>query len=397
MGRVTSWWRSLWTDTLTKRLFLLLWGTLVLSHTLGFWFAHVHPESGVVPGLASVPVLPSVPPLPGWHDHDHDHDRDPDHGHSGHHDHDHGRGHGPDHDGGPPNLWLDYLVRLLVMGAAAWLGARWLTAPMRRLSQASEALAQALGRPVELPLMAEHEGPQEVRHTARVFNDMARQLRAQFDERGLLMAAVSHDLRTPLTRLRMRLEKLLPDPQAERCVQDVQDVNAIIEAVLEALREERQQEPAQAVDVLSLVHALADDLAEQGLAVSASGQEAMVRAQPVALKRVLDNLVNNALRYGHGARIGVALVPAPGDAPAQVHITVDDTGPGIPPDQLEAVFKPFVRLDASRQRDSGEAGGVGLGLYIARELTRRDGGQIMLRNRPEGGLQAELVYPLASA
>ena len=135
----------------------------------------------------------------------------------------------------PPRLWLDYLVRVLVMAAAAWLGARWLSRPVRRLTEASLVLSEALGRHVAVPELDERSGPVEVRQAAQVFNRMARQLSERFDERGLLMASISHDLRTPLTRLRMRLERLRPDPIAERCVADVNDVNALIEAVLNAL------------------------------------------------------------------------------------------------------------------------------------------------------------------
>jgi len=295
--------------------------------------------------------------------------------------------HGP-HHGGPPNRWLDYLARILVLSLAAWLGSRWLTAPMRQLTKASKSLGQSMGRGGELHLLDQNHGPLEVRQTARVFNDMARGLSAQFEQRSLMMAAVSHDLRTPLTRLRMRLEKLMPDPVAERCVTDVQDINAMIDAVLEAMNEERRQEPVQPVDVLALVQAMADDLQEAGHAVTAGGDAATLRVQPVAFKRVLANLISNAVRYGGGAEIRVTVQREP--QPGQVRITIDDQGPGIAPEMLETVFKPFTRLDTSRSR---ETGGVGLGLYIARELTHRHGGTITLSNRPEGGLRAELVLP----
>jgi len=423
---VKAWRSGLWKDTLTKRLFLLIWATLLLSHVLGFWFAHLGGPASWQTSLSAVPLTPGMPPLPGnlpdlpgsqahgdeqgpgfgfgphgergpGHEHEHAHEhhdaqRGGEHGHPpfGPWDGDHAeaRAAGVFRAGAPfagrPNLWLDYFVRIVVTGVAAWLGARWLTAPMRRLALASESLSQALSRREPLPQLDEQGGTLEVRQTAQVFNNMARQLQDQFDERSLLMAAVSHDLRTPLTRLRIRLERLLPDPTAERCVQDVQDVNAMIEAVLDALNEERSQEQALAIDVLALVQALADDLSEEGQAVSAQGDAATVRVQPVAFKRVLDNLVHNALRYGQRADIGVRR------AAGQVHITIDDAGPGIPAELMASVFKPFVRLDTSRSRDTG---GVGLGLYIARELTLRNGGALTLQNRPEGGLRAELVLP----
>lgn len=375
-------------DTLSKRLFFLLWATLVLSHVLGFWLAHpahpAHAPRGDAGLLAPAWLVPSLPPVPGLQ-----HEQP---GFNG----PHGPpppplSHGPKGapgPHGPPLLWLDYLARLLVMGLAAWLGARWLTAPLRRLTQASRKLGQSLGQgDGDLPLLDEAAGPQEVRQTAQVFNDMARGLHAQFEQRSLMMAAVSHDLRTPLTRLRMRLESLRPDPVAERCVRDVQDINALIDSVLDVMNEERRQEARQPVDILAMVQAMADDLQEAGQRVSVAGEPVTLAVQPVAFRRMLSNLVGNALRYGHAAAITVALPPGM----HALFITVDDEGPGIPADQLEAVFKPFVRLDASRSRDTG---GVGLGLYIARELAHRHGADIELHNRPEGGLRALVRVPL---
>lgn len=391
------------TDTLGKRLFLLLWVTLVLSHLLGFWLVRpsepgpghhgdgrMHMAPGwFLPNLPPVMGMPGVGPV-GAHDRERP-DGLPDAGKAGdqsgppymmapHH------GEGGFHE--PPRMWLDYLARVLVMGLAAWLGSRWLTAPMRRLGAASRELQTALQQGGDLPVLNERTGPAEVRQTARVFNDMARGLKDQFEQRSLMMAAVSHDLRTPLTRLRMRLETLLPDPVAERCVQDVQDINALIGSVLDVLNEERNQESFQQVDVMAMVHAIADDARELGQPVTASGEAAVLRLQPVAFKRVLSNLISNALRYGQKADVQVALQPG---RSGKLRITIEDEGPGIPADQLVAVFKPFVRLDASRGRD---AGGVGLGLYIARELVHRQSGEITLTNRPEGGLRAEIVLPL---
>lgn len=292
----------------------------------------------------------------------------------------------------PPGVGWDTVVRLAVMGVAAWGGAAWLTRPMKHLAQAAlqlgQSVVQPLGRRTGLSdpvCLDENHGPLEVRQMARSFNDMAHRLQSQFEERSLLMGAVSHDLRTPLTRLRMRLERLQPDPVVDRCVQDIRDINALIEGVLDALNEERQFETPVPIDGLALVQAMVDDLAEQGMQVSANGQAVTAWAQPVALQRVLSNLIGNALRYGQQAQVSVSLDQD------RWRITIDDQGPGIPAAMLTEVFKPFVRLDPSRNRDSG---GVGLGLYIARELTWRQGGQLTLSNRPEGGLRALLDLPL---
>jgi len=397
-------------DTFSKRLFLLLWATLVLSHVLGFSLFRLerpdhgpHAPGGPPDGVQRMVMPPFLPPhaLPGLGE-----DRP-----------------GPRRDDlvpadrtgsmqgarahEPPELheprgmpWLNYFARFLVLGLGAWLGARWLTAPMRKLAAASQALSRAITQRGALPLMDEAAGPVEVRQTAAVFNNMARHLHEQFEQRSLMMASVSHDLRTPLTRLRLRLERLQPDPEVARCVADVQDINAMIDAVLDAMNEERRHESPELVDVLALVQAMADDLQDEGQPVSATGEAASVRVPPVGLRRVLDNLIGNALRHGQRADIRVGLWPAnPGAAGVQqhrrVHITIDDTGPGIPEAQLQAVFKPFYKLDTARARAAGDTGGSGLGLYIARELVDRAGGEITLSNRPEGGLRATLIYPAA--
>ena len=416
--RWSGWRPRWWADTLGKRLFILLWVTLVLSHMLGFWLAHQQAgerrpgETG--PGLHPGWFMPGLPPVMGllrgeppgeWPQ-----GRPPQDAPSRERPDwpDMARPHGPQDEAEPgawpgsprqamphhppPMIWLDYAVRVLVMGLAAWLGSRWLTAPMRRLTQASQDLEQAVSRGGALPVLDEQRGPQEVRQTAHVFNQMARGLHDQFEQRGLMMAAVSHDLRTPLTRLRMRLESLRPDAVVERCVGDVNDINAMIESVLDVMNEARRQEAPQNVDLLAMVQAMADDLQEAGQPVTASGDAVTTSVQAVALKRVLNNLIHNALRYGHAADIRISCSSrSPCSQPSEVTITVDDRGPGIAPDQLEAVFKPFVRLDSSRSRDTG---GVGLGLYIARELVHRHGGRIRLLNRSEGGLCAEVTLPM---
>jgi signal transduction histidine kinase len=217
---------------------------------------------------------------------------------------------------------------------------------------------------------------------------MARELKHQFDARGLMVSAISHDLRTPLTRMRMRLETGDAAPALrERCVADIREMDALIDSVLELFRGQHAAAPPPRTDVAALVQSMVDDDVEQGAAVSADLQHAghaVVPADPRALRRVLGNLIGNGLRYGQRVRVAVH-----GDDDA-LRIVIDDDGPGIPPEQLDAVFEPFVRVEASRNRASG---GVGLGLFIARELMRHQGGTLHIANRPEGGLRAEVTLP----
>jgi len=393
------WWSGVWRDTLFKRLFLLMWAALVASHLLAFNVTmRVHAPPGDHPiGAGSVPVLPSLPPMdlggdraprgmppPEGRGFD---DRPPPPPHP---DDPEAERAEPGARGGLPAaaLWLDYLVRVGAIGVAAWFGARWLSTPMRRLSEASDSLVHALGQRRPLPALDEHRGTLEVRHTAQVFNAMAQRLHAQFEAQSLLMAAISHDLRTPLARLRMRLETMEEQTQTQRCVSDVHEMDALIGSVLGMLRDSSTPAERERVDLGALLQSLVDDLADEGRPVSAAGEtsSAIVLAQPAALKRVLDNLIGNALRYGGSARVSLAT------RGTEVDVSIDDEGPGIAPEQLEAVFQPFYRVESSRSRSTG---GTGLGLYIARDLAQRHGGRLALANRSEGGLRATLTLPLA--
>lgn len=399
---------SWFTDTLAKRLFLLMWAALVGSHLLAYAAVRlVHldqrdqrEDRRMAPG--SLPTFPSLPPTPGVPDArtpggdrpapapmrdepgppDEGDDLRPDMG---------GTGPLPRRSPGLPTevLLLDYGVRLLVIALAAWWGSRWLAVPVKKLVQASDALAASIrsgpdagGAP---PQLDEQRGTREVREAARVFNSMALQLRRQFSQRALMVSAISHDLRTPLTRLRMRLETMdLPPEPRQRSVTDIREINALVDTVLEVFRgDSGATEAPQASDVAAFLQSMCDDLAEQGQAVTFEGESLVREIQPQALRRVLGNLIGNALRYG--GRADVKLVH---DERGGMRISIEDSGPGIAPAQLETVFEPFYRVDASRNRHTG---GMGLGLYIARDLTQRMGGTLTLSNREAGGLRAEIV------
>ena len=289
-------------------------------------------------------------------------------------------------------------MRFLLLGAVAWFGARWLTVPVRRLAGASAGLAEGLQQRRPVPLLDEHSGTVEVRQAAQAFNAMARQLREQFDAQALLMASISHDLRTPLTRLRLRLETTDANSARathEACIGDVHQMDALIGSVLQMIRSQQQRRAPQRVAVAALLQALVDDLAEQGQDASLQlpadeARDATVDADPLALQRVIGNLLSNALRHGEVARVALTADRT------TVTVTVDDTGPGIPAQELEAVFQPFYRAQGTRApSDPALPGGTGLGLYIARDLLRHDHGELSLANRAEGGLRATVRLPRA--
>lgn len=379
LKRIKSW------DGLGLRLFLLMWVALAVSHLVAMSVV-----LQTMRGWVDTPRPPAFmegefPRRPGGIDGDAPLHRDfeggrpprPDPG-----------VHLPTLPSLPPSMpWrtslLDYGLRMLVIALAAWWGSRWLAQPVRRLVDAAQQLTPALIRGHPAPALSETDGTREVRDAAAVFNRMAAELSGQFEERGLMIAAISHDLRTPLTRMRLRLETGEVEARVrERCIDDLREMNQLVESVIDVFR---PGEVAQLrrVDLSALAQSAVDDLAETGAAVTFEGPPAVVNADPVALRRVVDNLVGNALRYAGNARVSVHL------AAGVTRLVVEDDGPGIPEAELERVQQPFRRVEGSRNR---ETGGTGLGLYIAQQLVRRQGAVLVLSNRPEGGLRAEVVF-----
>jgi protein-histidine pros-kinase len=249
--------------------------------------------------------------------------------------------------------------------------------------QAAEALGPALAAGAQPKPLDEHLGTREVQATAAVFNRMSRQIQELFRGRGLMIAAISHDLRTPLTLMRLRVETAqMDDTQRQRCVGDLKEMNALIDTVLEVFKaHEGPPPPLQRTDIAALAQALVDDRVELGATLSMCGSAPPVLADPAGLRRVLGNLLDNAQRYAGPATVTV------GQAGASVWLTVDDRGPGIPPEQLAQVLQPFVRVEGSRHPASG---GTGLGLFIAAQLVQRMGGHLSLQNRPGGGLSVQV-------
>jgi signal transduction histidine kinase len=287
--------------------------------------------------------------------------------------------------GGEPFAWpwrllLTLAVLLASVIVLTLFAVRWLTRPLAVLAAAADELGRNMHRP-PLP----EDGPMEVRRAAAAFNTMQTRLQIYMRERERMLAAVSHDLRTPITRLRLRAELIGDEALRAKFARDLSEMEAMTAAALDFLRGANKDEPVQPIDIMALLESLQADIEEAGHGVTVQGEmRAPYPARPLALKRLLANLIENAIKYGVRASVTVE------DKAAQLRIVVADEGPGIPAEQLEQVFEPFYRIEGSRSRDTG---GVGLGLSVARDIARAHGGELMLRNRAGGGLEAILTLP----
>jgi signal transduction histidine kinase len=267
-----------------------------------------------------------------------------------------------------------------IVGASLLL-VRWLTGPLRRLAQAADGIGR--GRVIAVP----QDGPEEVQRVARALDAMQARITRLVDDRTQALAAVSHDLRTPITRLRLRAGFLDDRESQARMEADLDEMEGMISATLAYLQGEVDKEPPQLTDIGTLLSTLCDAAADAGQQVALSGPahfDALCRH--VALRRAVSNLIGNAVSYGGTASVRLDVGS---DA---VRIAVEDSGPGIPDDELERVFEPFHRREASRNRSTG---GVGLGLTIARRAVEEQGGTLTLANRPGGGLRAVIRLPIA--
>ncbi|AYR23671.1 ATP-binding protein [Herbaspirillum rubrisubalbicans] len=281
--------------------------------------------------------------------------------------------------GGP--FGLQYILLFLVLIAMlAWLVARMATRPIRQLAQA----ASRLGSDIDHAPLAE-TGPTEIRQAAHAFNAMQARIRRQIQHRTHMLAAITHDLQTPLTRMRLRLEKVADSQLQQKLIDDLGVMHGMVREGLDLARSMDSSEKIQALDIDSLLDSVCADAADSGQDVSLQGStRAFVMAQPGALRRCLTNLIDNACKYGKVARVTIALEQQ------KIAIRIRDQGPGIPEAELEAVFEPFYRLEASRSRDTG---GTGLGLTIALNIAENHHGQLRLRNLSEGGLEVLLELP----
>lgn len=276
-------------------------------------------------------------------------------------------------------FWVISLGVVIVL-FSVWAAYR-ATRPLRRLT----AAAETLGLNVDAPPL-EETGSRELRKTAHAFNTMQQRIKRLVDDRTLMLAALSHDLKTMLTRLRLRAEFIEDEEQQSKAIRDIDDMDLMVDSALGFIRGDQANEAISRLDLAILLQDLVDDCQAQGHEVSFEGPEKLaVQGRPVALKRAMGNLTDNAVRYGGDAQVRLKVDDG------RVVLTVSDSGPGLPEAELEKVFQPFYRVETSRNRDTG---GSGLGLALARDVFRRLGGDLALANGRGGGLVATAWLPL---
>ncbi|HEY6577748.1 MAG TPA: ATP-binding protein [Rhizomicrobium sp.] len=281
----------------------------------------------------------------------------------------------------PLEVVIAGLVALLTTSAAAAFIARRVARPLSQLAAAATEAAEG-GQAPRVP----EEGPDDVRRAARAFNRMTDQVSRTLESQRQLLSAVGHDLRTPITALRINSEFIVDEELRERMQKNVEELQELTEAVLSAVRG-AGGEKTRKIDLAALVESLCTDLDEMGEPVSWSAHTAApVNCRPNEIRRAVRNLIQNAVAYGSRADVCLRT------AADRYDIIVEDDGPGIPDSDRTRVFEPFVRLDASR---NAETGGCGLGLTLVKAIAESHGGQIALENRPEHGLRARLSLPRA--
>jgi two-component system OmpR family sensor kinase len=262
------------------------------------------------------------------------------------------------------------LITIAILSLFAWGLARRISRPIRELADAAKRAR--LGAPVSIPM----RGPREVQALGEAIGAMQSRILQQAEGRAAMVAAIAHDLGTPLSRIAFWIEQL-PDAARERASADIDEMRKMVGAAVRFVRDDRAETAHTRLDLGSLIDTLADDLEIAGTPVDVqAGPRAVVRGDPQSLRRLFANLVENAVRYGERARIGWTLQPG------WVEAVIDDDGPGFDPVRAESLFSPFVRGESSRNRTTG---GTGLGLAIVRSIAEAHGGQVTLENRGDGG------------
>lgn len=285
----------------------------------------------------------------------------------------------------PVEVYYYLVLFLACIAVLAFLVSRMTIRPLQQLAKAANSLGQDINRPA-----LKEGGPKEILQAIRAFNFMQTKIRDHIQQRTQMLAAITHDLQTPLTRLRLRLEKVGDQELHDKLVGDLSTMQAMVKEGLDLARSMDSNEAMQALDIDSLLDSLCEDARDAGHELRLLDKSNVtVMARPQSLRRCLNNLIDNALKYGQRADITQKRSQESGQN--FLHIGVRDAGPGIAEDQLERVFDPFYRVESSRSR---ETGGTGLGLTIALNIASQHNGKLQLRNLPEGGLEVTLSLPL---
>lgn len=287
------------------------------------------------------------------------------------------------------SIWsLRFLLSLGVMTIAviivSGLAVYHINGPLRTFAGAARRLGTNINSP-PLPV----KGPREVRAAVTAFNDMQERLKRLISDRRQMLAAVSHDLRTPITLLRLRTEFVDNEIEREKMFATLTEMEEMVESILRFVRDDATHEEVQNVDLVALINAVCDDISDLGGQAVFNGPDRLIyRCRPNALKRALSNLIDNAVKFGGSADVRL------NNAGTNVEVVIEDNGPGIPDSELEAIFNPFYRVETSRSRDTG---GVGLGLSVARSIIDTHGGRILIANRRAGGLSITVELPVESS
>jgi signal transduction histidine kinase len=291
--------------------------------------------------------------------------------------------------GTPKRIWgmpayARWIVRLLFLAVSLTvftaISGRRLAAPIKRLA----AAVREFGVNPRAPPIPE-SGPLEVRQVVKTFNEMQAQIQKFVAHRTMMLAAISHDLRTPLTRMRLRGEFIEDPEQQARLFRDVDDMQAMIDGALAFFRDDAVGEPSTTFDLPQVLLTIVNDYADQKIEIRYLGSAHTVyQGRPFALKRAFTNLIENAIKYATPPELELLCEPQ------AVVVVVRDRGPGIPDTLLKEVFLPYYRVEKSRNRNTG---GVGLGLTVASAIVHGHGGEIVLSNSPGGGLEARVVLP----
>ena len=284
----------------------------------------------------------------------------------------------------PVARWLPvvFILQVLLVALCSWLAVRQVVRPFTRFTRAVDAL-----EPASQTLTLAEQGPLEVRQAARAFNAMQQRIQAYLQERAQILAAISHDLQTPITRMKLRVEMADQPELRDKLTADLDNMTRLVrEGIAFARSSGSSEEMPRRLDLHAFIDTLVCDYLDIGKNVQfrANGVGQPLTTRPQALRRVVTNLLDNALKFGDAADVTLNF------APREVSIVVADNGPGIPQDELAAVLQPFYRVESSRNR---ETGGTGLGLAIAAQLTGQMGGKLQLVNRPEGGLAVTVTLP----